>query len=74
MKSIKIKKNFTLNGNPYFEGDNLESKEFKIEEIISLNEKGFIESLSQKEIVSLIKEKENENKTFNKPLKTKEGE
>lgn len=74
MKPIKIKKDFTLNGNPYFNGDNIESKEFKIEEIVSLNEQGFIEPLTQKEIISLIKERENDTKSISKPLKTKECE
>lgn len=74
MKTIRIKKDFTLKGNPYFKGDDIESREFEIEEIIKLNEKGFIEPLTQKEIVSLIKEKENGYKSFVKPTKVKEGE
>lgn len=72
MKIIKAKEDFTLHGVLYSKGDEMEN--LKIEEIINLNEKGFIEPLTQKEIISLIKDKENENKIINKPQKTKEGE
>lgn len=73
MKSIKIKRDFTLNGKLYFDGDNIEDKDFEIKEIVSLNEKGFIQPLTQKEIISLIKERENK-KSFIKPLNSREGE
>lgn len=76
MKLLKVKNTFSLNGTIYEKNDEIECEKLKIEEIIRLNEKGFIEPLTRKEIISLTKEKENktENKIFNKPLKIKEGE
>lgn len=73
MKSLKIKKDFTLKSKSYFENDNIDDKEFEIEEIINLNEKGYIQPLTQKEIISLIEERKNKNKMF-KSSETKEGE
>jgi hypothetical protein len=54
MKSIKAKKDFTLNDIDYFAGD--EVKTNNITEIIKLNEKGFIEPLTRKEIILIQKE------------------
>lgn len=71
MKTIRAKMDFTLHGVPYYKGDEIEN--LKIEEIIRLNEKGFIEPLTQKEIVSLMKENENKSKMVEKS-KIKEGE
>lgn len=49
MKSVKAIKDFTLNGVDYIQGDNIEVKD--IQELVKLNEKGFIEPLSRKDIV-----------------------
>ena len=49
MKSVKAIKDFTLNGVEYIQGDNIEVKD--IQELVKLNEKGFIEPLSRKDIV-----------------------
>lgn len=49
MKPLKAIKDFTLNGVNYIQGDHIEVK--NIQEIVKLNEKGFIEPLSRKEIV-----------------------
>jgi hypothetical protein len=54
MKSIKAKKDFTLNNVDYFVGDEVKTKD--ISEIIRLNEKGFIEPLSRKEITLIQRE------------------
>lgn len=49
MKSIKAKKDFTLNGVEYIKGDDIEVN--NIQEVVKLNEKGLIEPLSRKDIV-----------------------
>lgn len=54
MKPIKARKDFTLNGVEYFVNDNVETN--NIAEIIRLNEKGFIEPLTRKEISLIQKE------------------
>jgi hypothetical protein len=54
MKEIKAIKDFSLNGVPYVEGDII--KDLKIEEISRLNEKGFIEPLSYKELILIERE------------------
>lgn len=54
MKTIKAKKDFTLNNIDYFIGDNVKTK--NISDIIRLNEKGLIEPLTRKEIVLIQKE------------------
>lgn len=48
MKSIIAKKDFTLNGVAYEKGDEVRVKD-KVE-LVSLNEKGFIEPLTLKQI------------------------
>jgi hypothetical protein len=54
MKSIKAKKDFTLNNIDYFAGDEIKTND--IAEIIKLNEKGFIEPLTRKEITLIQRE------------------
>lgn len=54
MKTIKAKKDFTLNNIDYFIGDNVKTK--SISDIVRLNEKGLIEPLTRKEIVLIQKE------------------
>lgn len=58
MKNIKARKNFTLNGIAYEKGDDIIVKDKA--ELVILNEKGFIEPLTLKEIQNFGKEpKEN---------------
>lgn len=58
MKSIIAKKDFALNGIAYEKGDEVKVKD-KVE-LVSLNEKGFIEPLTLKQIQNFGKEpKEN---------------
>lgn len=54
MKPIKAKKDFTLNDIEYFANDIVETD--NISDIIRLNEKGFIEPLTRKEIVLIQRE------------------
>ena len=60
MIKIIAKKDFTRNGEPIFTGE--EVKVNSVEELVKLNEKGFIEPLSFKEIVQFKKELENPKK------------
>ena len=57
MKSIKAKKDFSLNGYDYFKGDEVKTKDIK--EISRLNEKGYIEPLTRKELILLSRELQN---------------
>lgn len=57
MIKIIAKKDFTRKGEPIFAGD--EVKVNTVEELVKLNEKGFIEPLTLKEIVQFKKELEN---------------
>lgn len=59
MKKVIAKKDFILNGNNYIVGD--EVKIDNIEAITKLNEKGFIEPLSYKDLVILEREIKKEN-------------
>lgn len=54
MKKVIAKKDFVLNSKNYIIGDEIETK--NIEDIIKLNEKGFIEPLSYKDLVILERE------------------
>lgn len=60
MIKIIAKKDFTRNGEPIFAGDEL--KVNTVEELVKLNEKGFIEPLTLKDIVQFKKELENPEK------------
>ena len=60
MIKIIAKKDFTRNGEPIFAGD--EVKVNSVEELVKLNEKGFIEPLTLKDIVQFKKELENPEK------------
>lgn len=51
MKKVIAKKDFILNSKKYIVGDEIEIKD--IEAINKLNEKGFIEPLSYKDLVML---------------------
>lgn len=52
---IKAKKDFCLDGKDYFAGEEINTNDIKV--ISRLNEKGFIEPLSRKEIILLSREK-----------------
>ena len=54
MKSIKAKKDFTLNNVDYFAGEEIKTN--NISDIIKLNEKGFIEPLTRKDIALIQRE------------------
>ena len=60
MIKIIAKKDFTRKGEPIFAGD--EIKVNSVEELVKLNEKGFIEPLTLKDIVQFKKELENPKK------------
>ena len=62
MIKIIAKKDFTRNGEPIFCGD--EIKVNSVEELVKLNEKGFIEPLTLKDIVQFKKELENPKDDF----------
>lgn len=62
MIKIIAKKDFTRKGEPIFVGDDV--KVNSVEELVKLNEKGFIEPLTFKEIVQLKKELENPKTDF----------
>lgn len=51
-------KNFTHNGNYYFKNDEIELKKIKYEDIVRMNENGFIKPLCLKELVQVKKELE----------------
>lgn len=53
---IIAKKDFTMNDNGYIEGDELTG--LTLEEIVKLNEQGFIEPLGFKELVLIQRELE----------------
>lgn len=62
MIKIIAKKDFTRNGEYVFVGDEIKTND--ISEIVRLNEKGFIEPLTFKDIVQLKKELENPKTDF----------
>lgn len=59
MKKVIAKKDFIFNGNHYIVGD--EVKIDNMETITKLNEKGFIEPFSYKDLVILEREIKKEN-------------
>ena len=60
MKKVIAKKDFILNGNNYIVGDEINIKDMEV--ITKLNEKGFIEPLSYKDLVLLEREIKKEDK------------
>lgn len=62
MIKIIAKKDFTRKGEPIFAGDEVIVN--NVEELVKLNEKGFIEPLTFKEIVQFKKELENPKNDF----------
>ena len=64
MKKIIAIKNFTANGKMYIAGDEL--KGLKFEQIVKLNEQGFIEPLKYEDLVLIERELKNPSKTIKK--------
>lgn len=60
MKQIKAKIDFSLNGTPYLQGEEIQIKDFKT--LVTLNEKGFIEPLNYKDLVLIEREIKEKNK------------
>lgn len=59
MKPIKAKKDFTIGNEYFFVGDTIELDKLNYEQIVKLNEKGFIEPLTMKELIEIKKNKNN---------------
>lgn len=64
MKKIIAKKDFTSNIGNYIEGD--EIKNLTYNQIVILNEKGFIEPLEYKDLILIKRELEQPKKIFKK--------
>lgn len=60
MKTLKAKKDFTINGIPYVVGDEVKVNDINI--IRKLNEKGFIDPLNFKELVIIERELKNKQR------------
>ena len=60
MKKVIAKINFTINGEGYIKGDEINNLTY--EQIIKLNEKGFIEPLDFKDLVLIKRELEKPKK------------
>ena len=57
MKKLIVKKDFTANGIDYITGDEINTNNY--EAIVKLNEKGFIEPLTYKDLVLIKRELDN---------------
>lgn len=66
MKSIKVIKNFTANGKAYIVGD--EIKDINYDQVVKLNEKGFIEPLSYEDLAIIKRELEKPKKLYKEEL------
>lgn len=64
MKAIKVKHDFSADGKFYFAGDVIEDK-IKYETLVKINEKGYIEPLTLKDLTEYQRE-------LNKPKKEEE--
>ena len=64
MKTIKAKHDFSVDGKFYFAGETIED-EIKYETLVKINEKGYIEPLTLKELTQYQRE-------LNKPKKEEE--
>lgn len=60
MKKLIAKKDFTANGANYIEGDEIKTSNY--EAIVKLNEQGFIDPLSYKDLVLIKRELDNPRK------------
>lgn len=61
MKAIKVKQDFSVNGQFYFAGDVIEDK-IPYETLVKINEKGYIEPLTLKELAQYKRELEKPKK------------
>lgn len=66
MKKIVAKIDFTANGNGYIKGDEINGLTY--EQIVKLNEKGFIEPLDFKDLVLIKRELDNKKKVKEEKL------
>ena len=66
MKKIIARKDFILNNADYIQGD--EIKDLTYQEIVKLNEKGFIEPLEYKDLVFIKRELENKKNSKEEKL------
>ena len=64
MKKLIAKKDFTIDGNAFIKGEEVNIKD--IIAIKKLNEKGFIEPLDFKELVIIERELKNPTKSYKK--------
>lgn len=60
MKKIIAKIDFELNGDSYIAGDEIKTTDYKV--IAKLNEKGYIEPLTYKDLVLIKRELDNSKK------------
>jgi hypothetical protein len=66
MKKIIARKDFIANGVDYIQGDEIKSLTYQ--EIVKLNEKGFIEPLEYKDLVFIKRELENKKNSKEEKL------
>lgn len=59
MKPIKAKKDFTIGEEFFVIGDTIEPNKYNYEQIVKLNEKGFIEPLNRKDLMEIKNSKDN---------------
>lgn len=62
MKQVKVKNDFTIGKNYYFKNDTLDLSKLKYEQIVKINEKGYIDPLTIKELLEIKKELNKDNK------------
>lgn len=55
MKQVKVKNDFTIGKNYYFKNDSLDLSKLKYEQIVKINEKGYIDPLTIKELLEIKK-------------------
>lgn len=55
MKQVKVKNDFTIGKNYYFKNDTLDLSKLKYEQIVKINEKGYIDPLTIKELLEIKK-------------------
>lgn len=66
MKQIKVKKDFTIGEEYYSKGDTIDLSKLKYKQIVTLNEKGYIDPLTLKDLIEI--------KKGNKKIEDKEEE
>lgn len=62
MKQVKVKNDFTIGKNYYFKNDTLDLSKLKYEQIVKINEKGYIDPLTIKELLEIKKELNKDDK------------